>query len=567
MIFINFNLHLKARALLILNKKITPYIYILFFSLFCSKFYGQENNLFSLEIKSKDSLENSAIKSINYSNKFINIKNLNNTKDSVLTVLKEKGYYTLLIDSIYQQKKNYIYYLKLGIKIKTATIKVNSVDEKIIRALNLKIEKKYLILENEKLKPFLNSVSNYLIENGQLFSKVRLINSKIKKQSLFTELQISRSKKRSINKTIVNVYTDFPTSFIKHYLNLNDKNLLNESKIEEISKKINQLNFASEIKKPEILFSKDSTILYLYLKKKKSNSFDGLINFSTENNKLSFKGYLDLNLINIFNKGEEIKINWKNNSNKKQDFTLQTKIPYIFNSKISSEFSFNLYRNDSTYINTNSKISLSYPVNKFIDFSLLFFAENSNSNTTANNISSFDKKMLGIGVNYNSPKSNQFNIDFNISYGTRNTNIKTNQYLLNFKIAGLIKTSDRTVLYIRNKSGFLLSDSYLENELFREGGINSIRGFNEQSIFTSKYSYINSELRFLSENKSYLYSIHDVGVFNLNAKSNILYSIGFGYNYIKNNNSINISYIYGSSTETISSLSSAILSIKILTLF
>lgn len=567
MIFINFNLHLKARALLILKKKITPYIYILFFSLFCSKFYGQENNLFSLEIKSKDSLENSAIKSINYSNKFINIKNLNNTKDSVLTVLKEKGYYTLLIDSIYQQKKNYIYYLKLGIKIKTATIKVNSVDEKIIRALNLKIEKKYLILENEKLKPFLNSVSNYLIENGQLFSKVRLINSKIKKQSLFTELQISRSKKRSINKTIVNVYTDFPTSFIKHYLNLNDKNLLNESKIEEISKKINQLNFASEIKKPEILFSKDSTILYLYLKKKKSNSFDGLINFSTENNKLSFKGYLDLNLINIFNKGEEIKINWKNNSNKKQDFTLQTKIPYIFNSKISSEFSFNLYRNDSTYINTNSKISLSYPVNKFIDFSLLFFAENSNSNTTANNISSFDKKMLGIGVNYNSPKSNQFNIDFNISYGTRNTNIKTNQYLLNFKIAGLIKTSDRTVLYIRNKSGFLLSDSYLENELFREGGINSIRGFNEQSIFTSKYSYINSELRFLSENKSYLYSIHDVGVFNLNAKSNILYSIGFGYNYIKNNNSINISYIYGSSTETISSLSSAILSIKILTLF
>jgi hypothetical protein len=567
LIIINFNLHLKAISSLILNKKITPYIYILFFSLFCSKFYGQESYDFSLKITSKNNLENSAIEGINYNHKFNKIENLNNTKDSVLTILKEKGYYTLLIDSVYQLKKNYIYYLKLGVKIKTATIKVSSIDEKILRAINLKIKNEYLVLENEKLKPFLNSISNYLIENGQLFSKVRLINSKIKNQSLFTELQISRSKKRSINKTIVNRYTDFPSSFIKYYLNLNDKSILNESKIEEISKKINQLNFASEIKKPEILFSKDSTILYLYLKKKKSNSFDGLINFSTENKKLTFKGYLDLNLINIFNKGEEIKINWKNNSNNKQDLTLQTKIPYVFNSKISSEISFNLFRHDSTYVNTNSKISLSYQANKFIDFSLLFSAENSNSNTSANNISNFDKKMLGIGINYNSRKSNQFSVNFNISYGTRNTNIKKNQYLLNFKTSGLIKISDKTVLFIKNKSGFLLSDSYLENELFREGGTNSIRGFNEQSIFTSKYSYINSELRFLSENKSYLYSIQDIGAFSLSKKSNILYSIGFGYNYIKDNNSIDISYIYGSSTVAISSLSSSILSIKLITLF
>ena len=552
---------------MILNKKNTPYIYILFFSFISISSFGQITKDYSLKIISTDSVENTIIKNINYRTIFNKIILVNKTKDSVLEVLKEKGYYTLLIDSISHHQKEYTYYLKLGEKIKSTYIKVNKKDKASLKALNLKIEGEFLILENEQLKPFLNSVSNYLLENGQLFSKVSLINSKIKNHTLFTEFQINYAKKRILNKTILNGYKDFPLTFTKHYLNLNGKNLLNKNSIDEISNKINHLSFATEIKKPEILFSKDSTILYLYLKKLKANSFDGLINFSTENKKLNFRGYLDLNLVNIFNKGEEIKINWRNNSNNKQDFTLKTNIPYIFKSKISTQFSFNVYRNDSTFINTHTNIILSYPINQFANFSIALSSENSSINSTLSNISSFDKKMLGIGFNYNSQKSNKYMFNIDASYGTRNTTIKSNQYLLNLTTSGLLKTSNKTVLYIRSKSGLLFSDSYLENELFREGGTNSIRGFNEQSIFTSKFSYINSELRFLSENNSYLYSIHDLGIFNLNSKNNILYSLGLGYNYIKENNSIDISYIYGANDSAASSLKSSFISIKFLTSF
>ena len=491
-------------------------------------------------------------------------ESLNKTKDSILSALKEKGYYSLIIDSINQQQKEYTYFLKLGTKIKTAYIKIRPKDWGITQALGYTYTKEgILTLEIERLKPFLNSVSNHLIEDGLLFSKIKLTNTTINNQSLFTELQINSSKKRSINKTILNGYTDFSSAFINHYLKLNDSAILNVTKIEEISKKINQLNFVSEIKKPEFLFSKDSTILYLYLKKKKSNSFDGLINFSNENKKITFKGYLDLNLVNIFNKGEEIKINWRNNSNSKQDFTLKTKIPYLFNSKVSTALSFNLYRNDSTYINTNSKISLSYPINEHTDVSLLISNESSTVHSVIGSISNFDKKMIGVGLRYNSHKSNKFNIDANVSYATRNTSKKTNQYLINLSTSGLIKTSTKTDVYIRSKTSFLLSDSYLENELFREGGSNSIRGFNEQSIFTSKFSYVNSEFRLISQNKSYLYSIHDLGIFEANNKSNVLYAIGAGYNYIKNNNSIDLSYVYGSTHNSKSSF----ISVKLLTQF
>jgi len=566
LIFINFNLHLKAIDLLILNKKITPYIYILFFSFFSSTFYGQENNYFSLEIKSKNSLENSVIKSINYSNKFNKIKNLNNTKDSVLAILKEKGYYTVLIDSMYQQKKKYTYYLKLGVKIKTATIKVSSEDEKILRALNLNLKNKYLVLENEKLKPFLNSISNYLIENGQLFSKVRLINSKIKNQSLFTELQISRSKKRSINKTIVNGYTDFPTSFIKQYLNLNDKSVLNENKIEEISKKINQLNFVSEIKKPEILFSKDSTILYLYLKKKKSSSFDGLINFSTENKKLNFRGYLDLNLVNIFNKGEEIKINWKNNSNNKQDLTLQTKITYIFNSKISSEVSFNFFRNDSTYINTQASMSLHYPITNNINISFIAKNEASKISNSLTDFENYQKLGLGLGIAYTSFNSHKFDFEMELLHKTRKTEETTSLYQLNINTSSIFSFSKKINFLLKNALKLTSNQTTLKNELFRSGGTNSIRGFQENSILSNSYTYVNSEFRLNTKTDSYIYSIHDIGIFNIESQNKILKSIGFGYQFTKGNSKIDINGTFNNLFGN-NYLETSIISIKIVTLF
>ena len=45
--------------------------------------------------------------------------------------------------------------------------------------------------------------------------------------------------------------------------------------------------------------------------KEKNNSFDGIVNFATqENGKVLFIGNLDLLINNVFNKGEEFNINW-----------------------------------------------------------------------------------------------------------------------------------------------------------------------------------------------------------------------------------------------------------------
>lgn len=85
-------------------------------------------------------------------------------------------------------------------------------------------------------------------------------------------------------------------------------------------------------------------------------------------------------------------------------------------------------------------------------------------------------------------------------------------------------------IYLQNNSSLLLSDTTLTNELFRFGGITSIRGFDENSIDASFFSTLNTEYRYQFNAGLYLHSIIDIGYFEnetLELKEK-LYSYGIG---------------------------------------
>ena len=85
----------------------------------------------------------------------------------------------------------------------------------------------------------------------------------------------------------------------------------------------------------------------------------------------------------------------------------------------------------------------------------------------------------------------------------------------------------------------------MNNELFRIGGANSIRGFNEQSFFTSNYTYFNIEYRYLTASKSYFYSITDYGRLKISSNYNDIVGLGAGYSFLTNNSRINFAIALG----------------------
>src|SRR5690606_12228274 len=115
--------------------------------------------------------------------------------------------------------------------------------------------------------------------------------------------------------------------------------------------------------------------------------------------------------------------------------------------------------------------------------------------------------------------------------GTRERESLTEDQLrVETTINNIFNLNFKNSIFVQNITSVLFSDSYLVNELYRFGGINCIRGFNENSIDASLFSIINTEYRYQFNEGIYMHSIIDLGYFEnetLSIKQN-LYSFGIG---------------------------------------
>lgn len=527
---------------------------------------GQKKSHLSLLVLSTDSTENKVIKSVKYRKKFSNKQNLFSTRDRVLRILKQNGYFSLTIDSLTSHKNNYKSYVNLGEKIKFITLTIQKADLQIINDIGIKIQNNTIFLPGDKLKSTLQKISDYLIENGESFSEVSIKNLLIGNSHLKANLNIKHSKKRRIDKVIVKGYENFPKTYIKNYFNLNDERTFNNTFIKKILQKTNQLDFTKTIKEPEILFSKDSTILYLYLEKMKSNSFDGLINFNTDDKKIKFQGYVDLKLNNTFNTGEKINLYWRNNGEQKQELSFNTKIPYLLNTKFSTSINFNLFKNDSLFSNIKFDSKISLPIYNNFNILFLFNKETSSTNQTNLELQNFNTTGFGFGFDNTTLNSNHFTFHLNLTLNNQKTT-KSNKYYIASLTTNSIFSISRTLNFsLRLKSIITNRKTQMTNELFRSGGMNSIRGFLENSILSNSYSYINSDFIFSKNKKNQIFSIQDFGVFNLNSFNIIKSSIGLGYRQTTPKNQLSIAYIIGDPLKN-TITNSSVISIKLLTFF
>ena len=556
----------------ILNKKFIPYIYILFLSCFSHLTFGQKNELI---LVAKDTIQNRIVSEIYHTKKHLQKKDALDEIDRILQQVKKRGFFTARIDSISKTNKELIAYLDLGKKINEIIIvtkkdNTNGIIDSGIDSIKIKT-REFSDLTNQLLKQ--------IDRKGNSFSEITYVNPLLKNDTLFLEMKISNSSSRKIDKVITRGYEDFPKKFITKYFLIDKNTVFSKKKLNQVSALSNKLDFIKEKKAPEVLFKKDSTHLYLFLDKIGTSSFDGLVNFSSkENGKgLLLNGNLDLKLNNTFNTGEKFEIIWNKVSDEKTDFKINSYVPYILNSKFSTTLEFYLYRQDSTFINTNFELKTDYSINQKSHASILYSSEKSNYllNISNNDLASYSNYFIGLG--YELKKSSTSNLykyknglNLNLTFGKRKTDTESiNQLKFHFSAFANVEINNRGYLNIKNESGLLTSKNYLLNELYRIGGANSIRGYNEQSIFTNGYSYSNIEFRYSLDTSSYLYSITDLGVYKENTTNKIkkLIGIGAGYQFRINNNLVNLGYVISTNSSTNAKLNSSRLVVRLTSFF
>ena len=499
-------------------------------------------------------------------NYFIIINSINNDVNNLELTKK--------IDSIRNQG-----YFKLEIVEK---IKIDSLKYKIKIDLNQKFENIYLldkgsminfkdqkikIINDERhyqikinqLEGFLNKTSEDIANKGYPFNKIQLIDIKSYDQTnLYARVNIELNQKRKTDKIIIKGYENFPKAFIKHYLKYSTKDDFNLETIKKKGEEIQKLGFVRQVKDPEVLFKKDSTITYFYLEKVKNNSFDGFIGFATneESRKLDINGYMDIRLNNSLNYGEQININYKSTND--SDRFLKTNIiaPYIFNTPFALELNLDLTKKDSAYTKDKQSVGISYLINNKHNVSFHISSLNSTSSLEIANELIKDYKSNFKKIKYDFKKVNfndklipiKFLTSVEYSSGNRKDNSGTyNQNIYLVRAFNNFNVTEKSIIYINVESFLLNSNNYYLNEMLLFGGINSIRGFEENSIATNKMFLINSEFRFKLNNDIYINSIIDSAYYEniIENNSDNIYGVGFGLNINTNSGVFRINYANG----------------------
>lgn len=515
-----------------------------------------EAQQYKLQVEYKDKVSDALVERVASISEFIGKEeSMVYLKDQFLPSWRKKGFLEASVDSIVEQTALTRAWIHLGPKYTWGKIVLDSsikafaiapdIPEKIQEGDNLNIDQ-LLALQDYYLTMF--------EENGYPFASVVMDSSYFINNEFFAQLKAIRGPLYSIDSIHVEGRVKLNHSFLVQYLGLGDGSVYKKSLLDGISKRIGELGFVRETRKWTLSLTGTGAILNLFLEPVQSSRINLLAGFMPSNEQLGGKllltGEAEMDLKNVFGGGENLFLNWQQIQVRSPRLQLGFMKPYLFNSNAGIDFNFNLLRKDSIFLTLNTKIGLRYEIKPrqvaklyFQQFSSTLLDVDTNTLKLTGRLPEFldaTSSNIGIDFNYNSTDfifNPQKGLDLELKLlggirsikknnvisqlkgqgnGAQNfTNLydsltlSTSQFRLSAKVNHFFKLGLQSTLKAGLQTGWVLGKQLLLNELFQIGGIKTLRGFDEESLFANGFAISTVEYRFLLSRLSYLFGFID----------------------------------------------------------
>jgi outer membrane protein assembly factor BamA len=429
---------------------------------------------------------------------------------------------------------------------------------------------------NKLLKKCLEFYEN----NGYPFAAIKLDSLTIKNEKIEAGLAAETGDLFKIDSVSFKGTARISNRFLFNYIGVKPGDLYNEEVIQKIGTRLKELPFLTEQKPYDVFLLQNVALIRLYLTERKASAFSGLIGFlpnNTNTGKLLLTGEANLKLKNSLGRGESIEADWRRLQAETQNLHVRLAYPFVFNTPFGLDGMFELYKRDSTFINVHGNIGVQYLM-KGTDY-LKIFAEFRSSNllSTGNlqnllvlpDYADVSSRLYGLEINktrldYRLNPRKGVRLTARLGTGTRNirknpslnqelyTGLTLNsvQYSGNVDFDWYIPNFNRATINVGILGATMRGIDLFENELARIGGINSLRGFDDESIFASSFGILNLEYRYLFEENSFLFvfgngAYYENKVTNRNI-SDLPYGLGAGISFQTKPGIFSISYALGS---------------------
>ncbi|HEY4800578.1 MAG TPA: hypothetical protein VII99_15980, partial [Bacteroidia bacterium] len=433
--------------------------------------------------------------------------------------------------------------IRTGEQFKLAYLRKGNVDDAILREINSPLLRRGSRGEGKpfrykEIRKIQEKILTYCENNGHPFASVKLDSILISGGSISASINLQKNNLIRIDSVANRGNAKISSIYLQSYLGIRNGDLYNESLVKKTSTRMKELPFLRERIPFRVLFTDEKAKLELFLEKKHASLFDGIIGLLPDNKtgKILFTGDVNLKLHNSFNRGELLELSWRRLQAATQDLKSHLVYPFLFKTPFGIDANFKLYKKDSTYLEVDPNFGIQYHllganyIKAFVERKTLTLLNTKGLEhlTSLPPYADITSSLYGLSLkleklDYRLNPRKGYSILGTISAG--NKVIKKNAHLDASVYNGLTLNSaqynaeliaeiffpimKRSTIKVGTNSAYLQNSTLFQNELFRIGGLKTLRGFDEESIYASQYSIFTLEYRFLLEENSYLFFFGD----------------------------------------------------------
>lgn len=494
--------------------------------------------------------------------------------NTLIDSLRNDAYLAASVDEVVIQSDTLLAVVHIGIPYQWGMINVNAVDPVFLKGIHPEVQRMMSQPVNyDELSRVMAGIITNAENQGYPFASIRMTELISNGDTLFAGISMTPGRLVSIDSIMIRGNAQVNPDMLGRYLDIERNSLFSRERLLDIPRKIRELPYLVMTGNPEIRFIRDKAIIILDLQRKSASKFDfllGVLPRREVGQRAVISGSFLADIRNQFALGERIFVQFERLRPRTQNLELEVDFPFIPVIPFGVEASFSLFKNDTLYTQLRSQAGLLYALSRktelsaFLDWhsSSLISIRRQQLLQTLELPENLDLRVrgVGLGVHYTdldyrfNPRRGQ-DIEVRATASLRkiqrnneildledeNSAFKADslydaleliseQYLMLLNGAYYLPVGRRSTLKLGCQAAALIASGMIfANELFRIGGVQTLRGFDEESVFADRYAVLTGEYRLFLGQNSYLAAFADYGFIRNRLAMPILHDQPYGF--------------------------------------
>ncbi|MFO7922277.1 MAG: BamA/TamA family outer membrane protein [Bacteroidales bacterium] len=477
----------------------------------------------------------------------------------VTALLHDRAWLEASIDSIVYRPGGATAWLHTGRQYNRVEVCFEGIDRQVLRTLNIRPDRyRDRTIGISTFRDLQNRVLTHYENSGYPFTSVALGDIVTDDNVIRGRLKIEKNRYYRIDS--IHIYGDarVESKYLFRHLGIHPGDPYSEERFRTTGQLIDETPFLTQIREAEMEFMSETADLYLYLGSRQASSFSGIIGIlpGRAGNSTGFTGEINLDLINAFRKMESINLQWQSPASQVQQVDVEFGQSYLFGRSFGADIQLHMFRQDSTYMTVEAEGGVPFTIpgkgvvrvyGRTLNTSLIgggqvsepdfpsakvrgqIFGLSYRHNRIDNRINPYRgwliSTSLGGGNKKVSPPAESTYEERRSGFGEATA-----------RLEWFIPVTRRSTVLLSGLSGIKINtggerrdNHFFANELFRLGGLHSVRGFDERSLAASAYAIQRLEYRYLFDASGNVFLFFDWMAYRQKLPGSVISDTPFGF--------------------------------------